>query len=78
MQIQFILDYRSPYAYLANTQIMSMGVQIKYEPVEIVSVMKRVNNQPSPMCPPNEIRRSRRGTVGEALRRALFTQQTAA
>jgi 2-hydroxychromene-2-carboxylate isomerase len=52
MQIQFILDYRSPYAYLANTQIMSMGVQIKYEPVEIVSVMKRVNNQPSPMCPP--------------------------
>lgn len=52
MQVQFILDYRSPYAYLANTQIMSMGVQIEYRPVEIVSVMKRVNNQPSPMCPP--------------------------
>ena len=52
MQVQFILDYRSPYAYLANTQIASLGVQIKYEPVEIVSVMKRVNNQPSPMCPP--------------------------
>jgi 2-hydroxychromene-2-carboxylate isomerase len=31
---------------------MSMGVQIEYKPVEIVSVMKRVNNQPSPMCPP--------------------------
>jgi 2-hydroxychromene-2-carboxylate isomerase len=52
MQVQFILDYRSPYAYLANTQIMSMGVQIEHKPVEIVSVMKRVNNQPSPMCPP--------------------------
>jgi 2-hydroxychromene-2-carboxylate isomerase len=52
MQVQFILDYRSPYAYLANTQIMSMGVQIEHRPVEIVSVMKRVNNQPSPMCPP--------------------------
>lgn len=52
MKMQFILDYRSPYAYLANTQIMSMGVQITYEPVEIVSIMKRVNNQPSPMCPP--------------------------
>jgi 2-hydroxychromene-2-carboxylate isomerase len=52
MQVQFILDYRSPYAYLANTQMMSMGVQIEYKPVEIVSVMKRVNNQPSPMCPP--------------------------
>jgi len=52
MQVHFILDYRSPYAYLANTQITSLGVQVKYEPVEIVSVMKRVNNQPSPMCPP--------------------------
>jgi len=52
MQVQFILDYRSPYAYLANTQIMSMGVQIEYKPVEIVSVMKRVNNQPSPIGPP--------------------------
>ena len=52
MQVQFILDYRSPYAYLANTQIMSMGVQIEHKPVEIVSVMKRVNNQPLPMCPP--------------------------
>jgi 2-hydroxychromene-2-carboxylate isomerase len=31
---------------------MSLGVPIEYEPVEIVSVMKRVNNQPSPMCPP--------------------------
>ena len=52
MQVDFILDYRSPYAYLANTQITSLGVQVNYEPVEIVSVMKRVNNQPSPMCPP--------------------------
>jgi len=52
MQVQFMLDYRSPYAYLASTQMRSMGALIKYEPIEIVSVMKRVNNQPSPMCPP--------------------------
>ncbi|MEZ0222645.1 MAG: 2-hydroxychromene-2-carboxylate isomerase [Tardiphaga sp.] len=52
MQVQFILDYRSPYAYLANTQITSLCAQIKYELVDIVSVMARVNNQPSPMCPP--------------------------
>jgi 2-hydroxychromene-2-carboxylate isomerase len=52
MQVQFVLDYRSPYAYLANTQMASLGVQIDYEPVDILSVMKKVNNQPTPMCPP--------------------------
>jgi 2-hydroxychromene-2-carboxylate isomerase len=50
--IQFVLDYRSPYAYLANTQIAALGTQITYEPVDILWVMKKVNNQPSPMCPP--------------------------
>jgi 2-hydroxychromene-2-carboxylate isomerase len=52
MQVQFVLDYRSPYAYLANTQMRSLDAQIIYEPVDILSVMKKVNNQPSPMCPP--------------------------
>jgi 2-hydroxychromene-2-carboxylate isomerase len=52
MQIQFVLDYRSPYAYLANTQAAALGAPIAYEPVDIVVVMKAVNNQPSPMCPP--------------------------
>ena len=52
MEIQFILDYRCPYAYLANTQVASLGVQINYEPVDLVSLIKRVNNQPSSTCPP--------------------------
>jgi 2-hydroxychromene-2-carboxylate isomerase len=52
MMIQFVLDYRSPYAYLANTQISALGAQITHEPVDILWVMKKVNNQPSPMCPP--------------------------
>jgi len=52
MQIQFVLDYRSPYAYLANTQVAALGAQIIHEPVDIVAVMKTVNNQPTPMCPP--------------------------
>lgn len=52
MQIDFVLDYRSPYAYLANTQIGAFGVDIGYQPVDIVWVMQQVNNQPSPMCPP--------------------------
>jgi 2-hydroxychromene-2-carboxylate isomerase len=52
MQVQFVLDYRSPYAYLANTQLALLGTQIDYEPIDILSVMKKVNNQPSPLCPP--------------------------
>ena len=51
MQIDFVLDYRSPYAYLANTQIGAFGADIHYQPVDILWVMKQVNNQPSPMCP---------------------------
>jgi 2-hydroxychromene-2-carboxylate isomerase len=51
MQIDFVLDYRSPYAYLASTQIGAFGVDVRYQPVDIVWVMKQVNNQPTPMCP---------------------------
>ena len=28
MKIQFVLDYRSPYAYLANTQTPGLGAPI--------------------------------------------------
>jgi 2-hydroxychromene-2-carboxylate isomerase len=52
VQVQFVLDYRSIYSYLANTQIKTLGAAVTYEPVDIVAVMKEVNNQPSPMCPP--------------------------
>jgi 2-hydroxychromene-2-carboxylate isomerase len=51
MAVQFIIDYRSPYCYLANTQMKALGTPIEYEPVDILAVMKTVNNQPSPMCP---------------------------
>ena len=47
----FIFDYRSPYAYLANTQIHTLPVQPTYVPVDIVAVMDIVGNQPSPKCP---------------------------
>jgi 2-hydroxychromene-2-carboxylate isomerase len=52
MSLEFVFDYRSPYAYLANTQIGAWGVQVDYQPVDIVAVMRKVNNQPSPLCPP--------------------------
>jgi len=52
MLVEFVFDYPSPYAYLASTQLESLGVPARYEPIGIVEVMKRVNNQPSPACPP--------------------------
>lgn len=50
--VQFVFDYRSIYSYLANSQVESLGAIIDYHPVDIVGVMKEVNNQPSPLCPP--------------------------
>jgi 2-hydroxychromene-2-carboxylate isomerase len=32
--------------------LRSLRGQINYEPVDIVWIMKKVNNQPTPMCPP--------------------------
>ncbi|WLB86834.1 2-hydroxychromene-2-carboxylate isomerase [Bradyrhizobium japonicum] len=52
MTIEFVYDYRSPYSYLADTQLKKLSTDITYKPVDITSVMKAVNNHPSPMCPP--------------------------
>ncbi|MET1025758.1 MAG: DsbA family protein [Dongiaceae bacterium] len=52
MRVEFILDYRSPYAYLLNTQMKNLNTTVEYRPIDIVEVMKKVNNQPSPLCPP--------------------------
>jgi 2-hydroxychromene-2-carboxylate isomerase len=52
MSLTFYLDYRSPYSYLANTQLAQMGGQVSYRPIDVISVMRAVNNQPSTACPP--------------------------
>ncbi|AQS89137.1 DSBA oxidoreductase [Neoasaia chiangmaiensis NBRC 101099] len=52
MQVEFVYDYRSIYAYLANTQVRTLGADIVFLAVDIVSIMEKVNNQPSPRCPP--------------------------
>ncbi|WOD11508.1 DsbA family protein [Pseudomonas sp. NyZ704] len=51
MSLQFIFDYRSPYAYLANSQLKTLPVPAEYISVDIVAVMDIVGNQPSPKCP---------------------------
>jgi 2-hydroxychromene-2-carboxylate isomerase len=51
MQVEFLLDYRSPYGYLANTQMKAL-TSVVYRPIDILAVMNKVNNQPSPLCKP--------------------------
>lgn len=52
MSLQFVFDYRSPYSYLANTRLSSLDEPIDYQPVNALAVMRKVNNRPSPECPP--------------------------
>jgi 2-hydroxychromene-2-carboxylate isomerase len=52
MTVDFIYDYHSPYSYLTDTRLKKLGADIACKPIDIISVMKAVNNQPSPMCPP--------------------------
>jgi len=51
-RLEFFFDFLSPYSYLASTQLGILGVVAELRPVTIVEVMARVNNQPSPRCPP--------------------------
>lgn len=50
--VEFYYDYPSPYTYLAHKQMKSLGAPVDYKPMHVLSVMKLVNNQPSPACPP--------------------------
>ena len=51
-RLEFFFDFLSPYSYLASAQLGGLGVEAELRPVTIVEVMARVNNQPSPRCPP--------------------------
>jgi 2-hydroxychromene-2-carboxylate isomerase len=51
MRVEFFLDYLSPYAYLAHKQLKDVSTKIIYRPVDILSIMKRVNNRPTFDCP---------------------------
>lgn len=51
MHLQFVFDYRSPYSYLASTRLPTLNHPVDFLPVDVLAVMKAVNNQPSPACP---------------------------
>jgi 2-hydroxychromene-2-carboxylate isomerase len=51
--LDFYFDYRSPYAYLAQTQVRRLGVDIAWRPFEILQLMAQVGNVPTSVtCKP--------------------------
>jgi 2-hydroxychromene-2-carboxylate isomerase len=50
--VDFYFDFRSPYSYLAHSQIVPLGVMVRYRPMDVLAVMKQVGNVPtSVLCP---------------------------
>jgi 2-hydroxychromene-2-carboxylate isomerase len=45
--LDFYFDYRSPYAYLAQTQVRKLGAEIAWRPFEILQLMDKVGNVPT-------------------------------
>ncbi len=51
--LDFYFDYRSPYAYLAQTQVRTLGADIAWRPFEILQLMDKVGNVPTSItCKP--------------------------
>lgn len=51
--LDFYFDYRSPYAYLAQTQVRKLGAEINWRPFEILQLMDKVGNVPTSItCKP--------------------------
>ncbi|MBW8815206.1 MAG: 2-hydroxychromene-2-carboxylate isomerase [Caulobacterales bacterium] len=51
--LEFYFDYRSPYSYLAQTQVRRLGIEIDWRPFEILQLMDQVGNVPTSItCKP--------------------------
>ena len=46
-RIELFYDFRSPYSYLAFTQLLGMDVEIALRPMQILKVMEKVGNVPT-------------------------------
>lgn len=46
-RIEFFYDFRSPYSYMAYTQLREMPVDIALRPMQILKVMEKVGNVPT-------------------------------
>lgn len=45
--VELFFDFRSPYSYLATTQLLDMDVAVSFRPIKILTVMERVGNVPT-------------------------------
>jgi 2-hydroxychromene-2-carboxylate isomerase len=45
--LEFFFDFRSPYGYLAHSQLPGLGTEIVLRPMNLLTVMKAVNNTPT-------------------------------
>jgi 2-hydroxychromene-2-carboxylate isomerase len=45
--VDLFYDFRSPYSYLAFTQLQAMNLDIAFRPMKILTVMDRVGNVPT-------------------------------
>jgi 2-hydroxychromene-2-carboxylate isomerase len=46
-RIEFFYDFRSPYSYLAFTQLRGMDVDIALRPMKVLKLMEKVGNVPT-------------------------------
>lgn len=46
-EIELFYDFRSPYGYLAFTQLLELDVAIRLRPMKILAVMEKVGNVPT-------------------------------
>ena len=46
-QLEYFFDFRSPYSYLAHSQLAGLGVDIALRPMNVLTVMKGVGNRPT-------------------------------
>lgn len=46
-ELEFFFDFRSPYSYLAFSQLPDLGVKVVLRPMTVLKVMKEVGNVPT-------------------------------
>lgn len=46
-KIEFFYDFRSPYSYLALTQLVKLDAELDLRPMQILKVMEMVGNVPT-------------------------------
>ena len=46
-KIELFYDFRSPYSYMAYTQLLGMDIEIALRPMQVLKVMDRVGNVPT-------------------------------